>query len=242
MIEKLVFIAVLTGLTGIMSCNTEDISCQRVSTEIVTAQKSLAGFDGIIFSAVGDIKIAQGNDYSFTIKGPKNVVEALTTEIVGTDLLIGSSSCFNGFTDNNQLTLNITLPSVRSIELTGTGDISSVNTLTGDYLNVSLYGVGTVDVDMVVDSLHTEIPGTGTVKLTGVVQVHDVIHASSAKLSAFGLVADTTFIIHRGVGDIQLFVNDLLKVNLSGTGNIYYKGNPVIDKQITGTGQLIDAN
>lgn len=34
----------------------------------------------------------------------------------------------------------------------------------------------------------------------------------------------------------------LLNVSITGTGNVYYRGNPTIIKDITGSGSLIDGN
>lgn len=240
--KKLMFFAVLVGVTSIMSCDTEDISCQRVSSKIVSEQRTLTGYDGIVFSAVGDVFISQGTDFSFTMQGPENVVEALTTEIIGSDLLISSTRCFNGIDEGSPFTINITIPVVRSLDMSGTGSMKSVNTLTGNFIEIAFNGVGYLDVDIEADSLHSEITGSGAVKLAGVVGKHDIIQASVAEVSAYGLVADSTIVDHRGVGNLYFYVNALLKVSLSGTGNIYYKGNPVIDKQITGTGEVIDAN
>ncbi len=240
--KKSIFIAVLAGLVSIMSCNTDDISCKRVSSEIVTGQKTLTGYDGIVFSAVGDVWITQGTEYSFSMQGPKNVIEALTTEIVGSDLLICSSACFNGTTGDNQLTLKITMPVIRSLEMSGTGNMKSFNTLKGDHISICFYGVGSLNVDAEADSINLEITGTGAIRLTGAAHKHNIIYTGVAELETYGLVTDTTVVLHRGTGNCHFFVNDILDVNLLGTGNVYFKGNPVVEQHIEGTGKVIDAN
>jgi len=240
--KKLLFFAVLVGLASTMSCDHVDISCERVSSKSMTTHRTLTGYDGIVFSAVGDVFITQGQGFSFTMQGPQNVVEALTTEIVGSDLLISSVKCFYGINEDNKFTISITMPAVRSMDMSGTGNMKSVNTLTGDFIEVAANGVGYLDVDIEADSLHTEITGSGTVKLTGAVRKHDIISASVADINAYGLVTDTTIVDHRGVGSVYSFVNALLKASLSGTGNIYYKGDPIVDEHITGTGKVINAN
>jgi hypothetical protein len=41
---------------------------------------------------------------------------------------------------------------------------------------------------------------------------------------------------------MYVFVYDLLDANISGSGNIFYKGNPRINIRISGSGSVIDNN
>lgn len=45
-----------------------------------------------------------------------------------------------------------------------------------------------------------------------------------------------------GGADITVIATSLLDVNISGSGNVYYWGNPTIRKNITGSGELICLN
>ncbi len=242
MIRRSVFVAVVVLLGGMMSCTTDDISCERVSSEIVTGKKDLTGFDGIISTAVADVLITQGKDFQFVMQGPENVVEALTAEIVGSDLLISSTKCFNGFTGDNRLIIKITAPSFRKVEMSGTGDMKSANTLMGKNIEIAFLGVGTLSVDMEMDSAYTETAGSGTVKLTGIVGKHDLLQAGEVAVNASGLVTDTTRIVQRSTEDTHIFANEFLKISLEGSGNVFFKGYPVVDDTITGTGEVVDAN
>ncbi len=232
-------IVFLSGVAVTMSCSTDDISCQRVSSKMVKVDKDLSGFDGVVFTAVGDVVLTEGKDFGFSLQGPENVVEALNTEIVGSDLLISSNACFNGFTGNNQLIVNITAPSFRKLEMSGTGNMRSANTLTGNYLEISFLGVGTMEADLEADSIHTETAGSGKVRLTGVTGVHDLLQAGEVAVDAAGLETDTTRIVQRSSEDTRIFVNSYLHATLEAKGDVYYKGSPAIQSELSGTGQLI---
>jgi hypothetical protein len=45
-----------------------------------------------------------------------------------------------------------------------------------------------------------------------------------------------------GTGNCEITVDNSLDVTIDGTGSVYYKGNPDINEDITGSGSLIDAN
>ena len=42
-----------------------------------------------------------------------------------------------------------------------------------------------------------------------------------------------------GEGDCEVSAEEKLIVDIRGAGNVYYKGNPVLDATVTGTGQII---
>jgi len=45
-----------------------------------------------------------------------------------------------------------------------------------------------------------------------------------------------------GSGDCEVTVSSDLDVVIEGSGNVYYKGSPIIHEDITGSGRVVDAN
>jgi hypothetical protein len=46
-------------------------------------------------------------------------------------------------------------------------------------------------------------------------------------------------IVQSGSNNLEIYVTDSLNVSISGMGNVYYRGNPLIKSKITGKGKLI---
>lgn len=229
---------VILSLALISSCD-EGLECNRVSTNIISETRDLKDFKGVVFSNQGNIVLTQGSEYSFTIKGPDNVVEFTNTTIEDELLVISSNTCFNGDYD---LDIEITAPEYRYINLAGAGSIKTVNQLDGDILVMEMMGVGDIEADVYVDSLYTTISGTGTVNFTGEAYTHEVSSSGSFTLNSYDLETVNTKINITGEGYSYVLVNETLSVLITGIGTVYYKGNPTIDKDITGTGEVIDDN
>jgi hypothetical protein len=67
--------------------------------------------------------------------------------------------------------------------------------------------------------------------------------SGSGNIYASNFLQNKVYITLSGSGDTHISVTAYLDVTISGSGNVYYKGDPsVINKNITGTGQLIDEN
>jgi Putative auto-transporter adhesin, head GIN domain len=60
----------------------------------------------------------------------------------------------------------------------------------------------------------------------------------SSQINAFGMQAKKAELEINGSGVMRISVSDVLKAKLSGSGIIYYKGNPSITSSITGSGRL----
>jgi len=186
-----------------------------------------------------DIYLTQGSEYSFTIVGPDNVVEFMSSEVQNEVLVIGTNTCFNG---DYELRIEITAPEYRYINMTGIGSVTTVNQIEGDILATEMMGVGEIEADVYVDSLYTTIAGTGAVNYTGEVLRHELSSSGIFTLNSFDLETAHTEINIAGEGDAYVRANETLSVIIEGKGNVYYKGNPTIHKEISGTGEVIDDN
>jgi len=238
--KKLTFYSIIIALAINSSCDTTgQIDCIRASSNIISETRDLKDFKGVIFNNWGEVYITQGPEYSFSIEGPDNVVELTTTEIEGEILIIGSEKCFNGDFD---LTVEITAPDYKLLNLVGGGKIASEGNIHTDNIAVDVYGLGEIDVDIFADSIYTTIIGQANVSLGGIVTYHQLISSGLFTLNAYSLETDHTFINISGEGDCYVTAFDKLDVIIEGQGNIYYQGQPEIHSDITGIGEIIDSN
>lgn len=237
--KKAAFYIAIIALGLIGACDTGQIECFRASTTIVTESRNPKDFKGVVFNSLGDIYLIQGSEYSFTIKGPENVVELITSEVEGEVLVIGTTACFNGVYD---LSIEITAPEFKYINLAGAGSITVVDQLVGDILEMEMFGTGEIEADAYVDSLYTTITGTGIVSYTGEALKHEVSSSGLFELNSYDLQTNHTNISITGEGDCYVTAMDKLDVLITGKGNVYYKGQPTVDSDIQGTGAVIDSN
>lgn len=222
------------------SCNEGIDSCVRVSSNIISESRDLKDFKGVAFSGQSEIYLTQGPEYSFTIKGPDNVVGFTTTRIENELLVITTEECFNG---EYELNIEITAPEYSFINLSGFATLTSVDQIEGDVLVMELMGLGIIEADVYVDSLYTTISGNGTVNYTGEVSKHFLSSSGEFRLNSYPMATDQTFINVTGIGDSYVRANESLSVIITGTGNVYYQGNPTtIHTDITGNGEVIDDN
>jgi hypothetical protein len=76
--------------------------------------------------------------------------------------------------------------------------------------------------------------------LTGFSEVSYYYHHGYGQYDASNLYADQVYAWNNNTGDLKVYTNNLLDIQITYTGNIYYRGTPkTIIKRIKSSGKLI---
>jgi hypothetical protein len=188
--------------------------------------------------------------YSASCENDKNEIR-----INGNGPVITTSielSSFNKIVHTGVADYYITIGSPQSVFLKAQQNI--IDVMTWEVVNhslkvglqdhVSLETHDEIRFDITVPSItNLELTGVGDFLLSGPDQGELTITLNGVgNIDSYELKADTCNIMLTGVGNCKVFVRNLLSGALSGVGNVYYKGNPAINLNVTGVGRLIDSN
>jgi hypothetical protein len=209
---------VVMALMVLVSCKKDRVSG---SGEIITETRNVANFYNVSVSSSTNVSITRGDNFEVKVKAYENIVPYLETKIQDGTLLIAFKDNSNIRNDNSEVF--ITMPSLNSVATSGSGNITSTGAFLGSgNFKASTSGSGNISIDGgSADNLQVNIYGSGGVK-------------------SFGFVAQQTVVNSEGSGNAEITVMQNLNATISGSGNVYYKGNPAtINSKITGSGQLI---
>jgi hypothetical protein len=108
---------------------------------------------------------------------------------------------------------------------------------------MDMSGSGKIEADGTFSDIRTVLDGSGEVVLSGISQTSDLYISGSGVIRAGELFTGTCHANISGSGTIYAWVKDLLDVEISGSGIVYYYGDtPVIQTHINGSGQVIKKN
>ena len=208
-----------------------------VVSEDIVLPGNITGFEMLI---AADIVLTQGLVQEVRIEAQQNIIDNILTEVSNGNWKIEYDRCVDNHED---VTIYITLPTLKEIVFTGVGDLSSTNSFENlDDPLIVFTGVGTVTLDLSANSITSIITGVATFNLSGTVENQNVTFSGVGNYNAFTLNSKTCDIRVTGSGDCKVLVTDALDVTITGSGDVYYKGMPSISVTITGSGALIDAN
>lgn len=125
-----------------------------------------------------------------------------------------------------------------TINLAGSGDVE-VGNITCRHLRVSLSGSGDVELGKVTsESTEIGVVGSGDVSLKGATYEATYSVTGSGDINAKDYKAHHVSARVIGSGDISCFAEERLEARVSGTGEIGYKGYPMVDASKKGVKRL----
>ena len=211
-------------LTTILTCAILLGACTKETITgggaVITENRNVPVFTEVQLNGEGEATILYGTTQEVSVTGYENLLLVYETKMVGTALHLQFKPDDYRIRNNN-IKVNIKVPSLSYIRVNGSGKVLAGNFATGDNLSAYINGSGNMQVK---DSKYNK--------------VSYVINGSG------GIVANTTEAkeanaeIH-GSGKILLNVLNKLDANISGSGDIDYWGNPAaVNTQVSGSGKI----
>lgn len=213
--------------------------CMNADGPITTADLEIDDFDGIELAMEARVEITQGPEQSVIVEGKSDIFDELDLDVKNGVWTIRTVDCVR---DVDDLTFFITVPVLREVKISGSGEVTSTNTFVGGDIELRISGSGKMDLAIEGDDVEIDISGSGKVFLEGIADEEHLNITGSGDLRAFNLAVREANINISGSGDAEVRVADRLDVRITGSGDVFYKGNPLLDVSITGSGEVIDAN
>lgn len=207
---------VLVLAVAAVGCGSDQ--CVSGAGPIVSQTIDLTSLTGFDFQAGGEVVALPGANQQVVVRTQENIIDLLNRDVINGIWAIGFTECVR---DVSELRVEITVPELDSVELSG---------------------AGTINAETQASNIDTVLSGAGTVTLTGETTSQQVTLEGSGTVEAFELTTDETSVVLTGQGTVNVTANEQLNVDLPGAGAVFYKGDPQKDVRITGAGSVVDAN
>ena len=153
-------------------------------------------------------------------------------------VLSGSGEIYVGdiYSGNVEIILDgsgiITVPVVTTetteIRLEGSGEIL-IKDIVANTIDIDHESSGSIEVDKInAHKVWANLDGSGEIQLEGDADVCDLQIKGSGNIKAFRLYHSDCDAYISGSGTIYVFVYDYLSVDITGSGFVYFRGNPAI--------------
>jgi hypothetical protein len=215
-------------------------SCSLGSRRVITEERSVSGFDQVVFEGLGELTVTQGAEESMTIEAETNVMSRVTTEVKGSRLYIGMRPSLFGFSivPTKPIRHNLQVREIRGLEVTGLGSVSA-GAIRADRLRVDMNGGGKIVIRALdADLLELTLTGLGGCEVAGEVRHQDVLITGGGDYNGSDLASEKATIALTGLGKATVWAREELEVELTGAGSIEYYGTPRILQSISGLGRV----
>ena len=218
-----------------------NVTIIRGSGDITSESRDVELFSEIRLEGAGQLVITQGDTQSLEISAEDNIIEELTSEVIGDTLVLGyrDQSWRRTVIPTEVIRYEITVNNLTNITLNGAGEIT-MKELETDSLVVAINGAGRIDIDELrgVENLEAKIIGAGTIALAGEAENQSIAIDGAGNYRAGDLHSSTTEIEINGLGNATVWTDESLDISINGAGNLTYYGSPDVTQNISGAGDI----
>ena len=182
-----------------------------------TQSRDLPAFASVDLAGTNNVVVHVGGKQRVVVHADDNLIEHVTTDVRSGQLVIADSG---SFTARTPMRVDVSVPTLDAAALSGDG-IMTVDGVSGGQFTAQLPGSGVLRASGTVDRLDATLGGSGDVQLQG-------------------LTARDATVAVTGSGRLQVHATAALEASVSGSGAIFYAGEPrEVTRSVTGTGAII---
>lgn len=230
-------------LVFLASCNRENApDCFQRAGEMKTIQRDLDDFSSMELHDYIQYELYDTAYVGVLITAPGNLISDIETEVTGDMLTVRNTNQCNFVRSyKNRITVRICAPEFGDIQNYATGDILSVNTITGTRFSIDNRGAAgvqrlTLNTDTVNIASHT---GVSDAVLKGECDAVYLFNQGVGEIDARNLMSNYAFVNNSSLNDVYVYSRNYLYGYIQFSGNIFYGGNPdVVDREQDGEGEI----
>jgi len=220
----------LTVAAGVMLATTGFAQKEKHQTlegngNMITREVTVSPFTELKASGIYELKLSQGSKESVKIEADENLQDLFQVKNDGNKLVIDMKKLENtSLQTKSKLKVYVTFKSLKNLELSTVGSVSSDENLSFNDLQLRNTSIGKVDLSMTVNRLDLENKSVGEVKLSGKAQNAVVVNNGVGSIKAGDFVVQTMNIDNSGIGSAEVNAEKELKVKDSMMGKVKNKG------------------
>lgn len=229
-------ILTFTSLLFVTSCAQDRV---KGNGKVIKETRNIGKFNEIETGGNYDVYIYDSpQDGKLIIEGESNIIPSIETEVNGNKLTIKKKKGFN-LSSTKNVKIYINAQNLKSIGASGSGSLVAEGVQNVDKFSAGLSGSGEMKVKINSQSAEIGVSGSGDLEISGKANKVDIGISGSADVDASALDANEVTVGISGSGNSKVQAKKSLKGSVSGSGDIYYKGEPeILDVKSSGSGTI----
>lgn len=239
--KLLFFLLVVSSLAT--SCG--GIFGRRVSGNgnIKSEERSVSSFKNVEVSGAIDLYVRQGESAPVKIETDENLMQYIVLTQEGNKIVIHSKEGVN-LHPSGKIKVYVTAPLYNEIEVSGASNIIGQNKISNaEDIKMEVSGAGDINMELNAPAVSAAVSGAGTVNLKGETKKFDLELSGASKAHCYELLSENTKVDITGAGDADVYASSKLDAEVSGAGNVSYKGGAAtVNQQVSGAGSVKKVN
>lgn len=216
-------------------------SCKKVvgTGPVISEDRTVSDFNSISLAMDATVNITQDSFYKVEVLAQNNVMDEILTNVSGSRLIIQHKN--NVYIKSRPVTINISMPDISGLNVSGSGAIRLQNLLLTGNIDMNVSGSGDIKIPAIeAEAITSTISGSGKITVTsGKSNTLNSRISGSGDADLLNVQINSVTTTTSGSGTTKIYAVNNLFAKISGSGDVYYRGNPSIESEISGSGRLI---
>jgi len=223
------------------------VSCLSIkgisgSGNIISEERKVEGFSGILVSAGINLFISQGSIESLKIEAEDNIIPLLITEVKNGKLEIHYKHLgLSSLRLIKPVNVYATVKELNDLGVSSGATVKSeeINT---DSIKINLSSGASGELSIQTSSIDVNLSSGTNMRISGKTDIQKINLSSGSSYDALDFVSKSAAIDASSGSSAKINVSDGLDVNISSGGLVQYKGTPKISSDISSGATLKNIN
>lgn len=215
------------------SCNSKAV---KGDGQVVSQEIPVDIYNEIHVEGAMDIHyVAKPDEAAYLkVEADDNIIPLLEIQVKKNKLTVKAKESINP----SRFVIYTNSPSIKYVESKGASNIYLKGAIAGEQFKLDMRGVGSFDAEnLVYEKAEFYLHGSGNMSLGGQIVKAKMEIRGNGNINAFGMAVNELECQLKGTGNMSVHATEKLSIEIKGTGDVIYEGNPQITKQkVKGTG------
>lgn len=235
----LLMAAMALTLTGCVSVSIGGASGITVNGngKIISRSYNMDSFDSVEINGEFELIYRSGGVTGVELEMHENLFEYVELSVNNGRLLVNSTA--NILTNSDQTPkLYVTAPEFKALVIRGLVTMYNADMIIGERFDIRVSGACDVNARLDVERLDVDISGAGTLTLQGTAEEAAFKLSGAGSIDALDLEAVEASVSVSGAGSCSISCSGRLDAQISGVGDITYRGEPQVVSNVSGMGSI----
>lgn len=209
---------------------------------VETSEKRQVGsYDRISVSHIIQATLVPGAEGELLLEGEENLLAHIITEVSGNHLTLKAEKGYQLQPSKGSAGIRIRVPvaDLQALEVSGAADIAGKGSFAFGDFEIDGSGAGEIELEFSSTNLEVEVSGACEITLQGKTDHLEIRASGASNLRAYDLQARDAKARISGSSHADISVSESLEAEISGAGDLRYRGNPEkIQSKTSGAGSI----
>jgi hypothetical protein len=213
--------------------------CVEGMGDVTDERRLQTAFSKLVISGDFDVTVETTSPNTtpyVVVQAQENVIPHIVTELKGDQMTFSVDGCIQS---SQPIKIVVVNAGLQEIEKSGSGKLLSYMPYLATKMKFSNTGSGDLVFKVYSEELSVVNSGSGNIIIQGVTRDLSIDNRGSGEVKTDMVKTENAVVDSRGSGDVWLHAASSLDIQLSGSGNVLYRGEPQnLQQKNTGSGNI----